>query len=209
MWYKTGVNPLTAFIIAGGKSSRMGQEKAFLDLNGKQLIEYSIELAKQVTDEIFIVGAREKFMAYGRAVPDAVQDCGPLGGIYTALKKTKTDLNLVLPVDTPFLEVDFIRWMIGQAFAQQSTVTVPRTKDGLQPLTAVYRQNFLPLAEAALHAGKLKLDAVFPAASTQVIEVAALPNAFNESMFDNLNTPQELGQAAERLKARRHSAKHI
>src|SRR4051812_19305281 len=163
---------ITAFILAGGKSSRMGQEKAFLDLRGKQLIEYSIKSARHITDEIFIVGPRDSFMAYGRVIGDIFLNAGPLGGIHAALKKTRTDYNLMLPVDTPFIDNDFLAFMVAEARSGTATVTVPKTRDGLHPLNAVYRQRFLPLAEAALKEGQYKLDRAFPPNGIRVLDLS-------------------------------------
>src|SRR6185312_10007245 len=130
---------VNAFIIAGGKSSRMKQgpempssSKAFLAVDGRFLIEHAIQQAR-VADEIYIVGPKDKFSAYGRVVLDIFPDAGPLGGIHAALKRTRAELNLILPVDMPFLKRDFLLYMLETALKNTALVTVPRMNGRLQP----------------------------------------------------------------------------
>src|SRR5690242_14390814 len=86
---------LTAFILAGGKSTRMGADKAFVPLEGRPLLARAIELAGAVTSDVRIVGSAEKFGSFGPVVEDQFRDCGPLGGIHAALRSSSTDLNLI------------------------------------------------------------------------------------------------------------------
>lgn len=188
----SAVEPITGFVIAGGKSSRMGTEKALLTVAGKTLIDHAIAQARTISEDILIAGPKEIFSAYGRLVADVYKDCGPLGGIHGALTRTQTDLNLMLAVDTPFITRDFLVYLADAARNDpQAMVTVPRTKDGLQPLCAIYRKSFLPPAEQALKEGRLKLDALFHPAATHVIDLTAealKQRGFSPAMFDNLNT---------------------
>src|SRR3954470_6285188 len=110
-------------------------DKAFLSLDGRFLIEHAIYQAR-VADDIYIVGPKEKFSAYGRVVLDIFPDAGPLGGIHAALKKTRTDRNLFLPVDMPFLKREFLLYLLEVALKNSATVTVPRMNGRLQPLCA-------------------------------------------------------------------------
>ena len=141
-----------AFILAGGKSSRMGEDKAFLQLGGRTLLDIARELAASVCQSVAIVGDRARFGP--DAVEDVLPDSGPLGGIHAALSRTTADLNLVLAVDTPFLDSRFLSWMLDQAASSQAVVTVPKLVSGFQPLCAVYRRSFKDTAEEALRAGR-------------------------------------------------------
>src|SRR3954462_15887468 len=104
------VQNASAFILTGGKSSRMGEDKAFLRLHDKTLLEIARELASAVCEKAFVVGDRARFGPH--AVEDVYPDSGPLGGIHAALTAPKSDLKLVVAVDTPFLEPKFLRWML-------------------------------------------------------------------------------------------------
>src|ERR1700746_750117 len=98
------VPPLTAFILAGGKSSRMGSDKAFLDLGGRSLLARSLDLARSVTPDVKIVGDPAKFSAFAPTIPDLYSGRGPLAAIHAALTNSATDFNLILAVDLPFLD---------------------------------------------------------------------------------------------------------
>jgi molybdenum cofactor guanylyltransferase len=193
------VENITGFIIAGGKSSRMGTEKAFLKVQGKTLIDHAIAQARVISEDILIAGPKETFSAYGRIVVDVYPGCGPLSGIHAALGRSSTHLNLMLAVDTPFISREFLRYLALEAESSKALVTLPRTKDGLQPLCAIYHKDFLPIAESALKERKYKLDALFPrSAQTHIIDVESEPlrkMGFNPAMFDNLNTQEDYERA--------------
>jgi len=198
------VSEISAFIIAGGKSTRMGpgKDKAFLLLNGKTLIDLMIQKAKSAADDVFIVGPKEKFSSYGRVVEDSYPDCGPLGGIHAALNRSRTELNVVLPIDMPFVDQGFLSYIIGEAQRNAALVTVPKTQGGLQPLCAVYRQGFLPLAEQALKDGKYKIDALFSPEIAAVIDFNdddVKKRGFDAAMFDNINSPEDYEAASKRV----------
>jgi molybdopterin-guanine dinucleotide biosynthesis protein A len=191
------VEPIFAFIIAGGKSSRMGQDKAFLVLEGKTLIDHAIAQAKSIAEEVFIVGPAATFSAYGRIVKDIFPGCGPLGGIHAALRRSRSEYSLVLPLDMPLVTPEFLRFMLQKALTTQATVTVPRAHDGYQPLCAIYRSSFAELAEAALKQNRCRIDALFPADSTCIIGAEEMQqNGFDPRMFDNLNSPEDYERVA-------------
>jgi molybdopterin-guanine dinucleotide biosynthesis protein A len=198
------VQDITAFIIAGGKSTRMGKgtDKAFLMLDGKALVEHMISKAKSVADDVLIVGPKEKFSAYGRVVEDIYKDCGPLGGIHAALNRSRTELNVVVPVDTPFLDTAFLSYIVDEARKNTTLVTVPKLNDGLQPLCAVYRRGFAIIAEESLAKGKYKIDTLFTPEIVCVLDLngdAMKRRGFDAAMFDNINTAKDYEGAAKRV----------
>jgi len=184
---------LTAFILAGGKSTRMGADKAFVTLHGRTLLERALELARSVAADVRIVGDPAKFAAFAPVVEDVFPGCGPLGGIHAALRASRTELNLMLAVDVPFVSQALLQYLIGRAREVASaTVTVARMS-GWQPLCAVYRREFADAAEEALRAGRCKIDLLFAADSTLVIPEEELEAVgFSQKMFRNLNTREEL-----------------
>jgi len=90
---------VTAFILAGGKSTRMGTDKAFVELEGRPLLSRALDIARSVTLNVNIVGDPRKFAAYATVVEDIFPNCGPLGGIHAALCASGKELNLVAAVD--------------------------------------------------------------------------------------------------------------
>jgi molybdenum cofactor guanylyltransferase len=194
------VADLTAFVLAGGKSSRMGADKAMLEVAGQTLLQRTLELARAVSEDVRIVGVREKFGEFAPVVEDKYPDRGPLGGIHAALASTGSDFNLILAVDLPFLEKRFLQHLVTEARAAKATVTVPRAGGGLQPLCAVYRREFAALAEQALAAGRNKIDTLYARTTLRIIEEDELARfAFSPAMFDNLNTQEEWERARQHL----------
>jgi molybdopterin-guanine dinucleotide biosynthesis protein A len=187
---------ITAFVLAGGKSSRMGSDKAFLRFGDETLLSRALKLAAAVAGDVRIVGDANKFATFGQVVEDVYRDRGPLGGIHAALSSTATELNLMLAVDLPFVAPEFLEYLISQARESGATATVPRVGGGLQPLCAVYRREFADMAEQSLRERKNKIDALFARVGTRVIEEDELVLAgFSAEMFQNLNTPEEFEKA--------------
>jgi molybdopterin-guanine dinucleotide biosynthesis protein A len=184
----------TIFILAGGKSTRMGADKAFVDFGGRTLLARALELAHSVASEVHIVGSREKFASFAPVVEDIFRDRGPLGGIHAALRSSRTDMNLMLGVDMPFVSSVFLLYLMGRARTlPAATVVVPRADGRRQTLCAIYRREFADVAEAALLAGRNRIDRLFEAVETRVIEEQELESAgFSSRIFRNLNTPKEV-----------------
>jgi molybdopterin-guanine dinucleotide biosynthesis protein A len=155
-----------------------------------------LEVTREITPEVRIVGAPEKFADYGPVISDVYADCGPLGGIHAALTASNSDLNLVLAVDIPFVSARFLQYLVARAQTSGAFVTVPSINNYYQPLCAVYRKQFAELADQALKDGKNKIDALFQDASLYVIsEEEIVSNGFSPTMFRNLNTPEEWEEA--------------
>jgi molybdopterin-guanine dinucleotide biosynthesis protein A len=182
------------FVLAGGKSSRMGMnaDKAFLDFRGQTLLERALGVMGTVCERVTMVGDPAKLANYGPVVADIFPGCGPLAGIHAALAHSPAELNLMLAVDMPFVSRELLAFLFAAAEPSDAIITVPRTGRGFQPLCAVYRRDFSTAAEQALRAGKYKVDAAFSGVSVQVIEENELAAAgFSEQNFFNVNTPQD------------------
>ena len=214
------MDDVAAFVIAGGQSSRMGRDKAFLTLGGSTLLERALAVARCVSQEVALVGQREKFAAYGNVIEDVYRGQGPLAGIHAALSGSAFELNLMIGVDTPFLDPKFVQYLVDQARTGGATVTVPVTRiphsiseiphpisptpgeirmGQPQPLCAVYRREFAPVAENALRQGRNNIVPLFAEVTTREIgDVEMQELAFDPRMFDNLNTPEEWEQACRR-----------
>ena len=187
-----------AFVLAGGQSTRMGADKAFVQLEGCTLLAHALALAKSVTSDVRIVGSPEKFAAFGELVEDEFPQHGPLAGIHAALRASSSELNLMLAVDMPFVEVPFLEYLFQEAARHESVmVTIPRAAGAWQTLCAVYRKPFADLAEQALRQGKNKIDPLFRDIEMRIVEEHELTRQnFSPDMFRNLNTLEELKQAS-------------
>ena len=187
---------MTAFVLAGGQSTRMGCDKALMEVDGQKLIERMLSIARAMDPDARIVGNREKFKRYAEVVEDEFSGCGPLAGIHAALHSSRTELNLILAVDMPFVQPEFLHYLAGQAVASGATVTVPQVEGGWQPLCAVYRRDFAELAEKSLREGKYKIDPLFRQVELRSIgEQELREQGFAAHMFQNMNTPEDLNSA--------------
>jgi len=183
---------VAAFVLAGGRSSRMGVDKAFLELDGRTLLQRALRLASSVSDDVRIVGPREKFATYDRVMEDRYEGRGPLAGIHAALAESEAALNLMLAVDLPFVDPVFLKLLVKSARESGAVVTVPRVGGGYQPLCAVYTREFAAIAENALMQGHNKIDALFQQTRVREITEADIAGfAFGPAMFENLNTPAD------------------
>jgi len=205
----------------------MGADKAFLKFGDTTLLERTVGIAKLAADSVYICGPREKFGA--EAIEDIFPDCGPLGGIHAALKSSQSELNLVLAVDLPFMEADFLRYLLRKTEINPDslsdnretgvrsftmplrtvnrelrtsalTAVVPRAARGWQPLCALYHKAFAETAEKALREKRYKIDSLFGEVPVRPVEEAEILQAgFSLRIFDNLNTPQDFNLAQQRL----------
>ena len=199
--YDRRMSNRAAFVLAGGQSARMGVDKAFVQLEGSTLLAHALALAKSVASDVRIVGSPEKFAAFGEVVEDEFPQHGPLAGIHAALRASGSELNLMLAVDMPFVEVLLLEYLFQEAARHESVmVTIPRAAGAWQTLCAVYRKPFADLAEQALRQGKNKIDPLFRETRIQILDEPALTkHNFSLNMFRNVNTPEELEEAARLL----------
>ncbi len=188
---------LTAFVLAGGKSSRMGSDKAFLEFEGRTLLARAVELAESVSPHVYIIGSRGKFGEFGPVIEDIFRSCEPLAGIHAALRTSQSDLNLMLAVDMPFVPSRFLQYLLGESRKMRDAmVVVPRAERRRQTLCAIYRRDFADAAETALRGRRNRIDILFDAVPVRVIEEDELQRAgFSPAIFRNLNTPADLQTA--------------
>jgi molybdopterin-guanine dinucleotide biosynthesis protein A len=181
-----------AFVLAGGRSSRMGRDKALVPVGERTFLQIALDNASAVCPKPIIVGPRSLYASYGEVIEDLVPGCGPLSGIHAALSVTTSDLNLVVSVDMPLMDSKFLPWLISTAATDKAVATVPRSGGRLQPLCAVYRRTILPEIEAALAHGRYKVDALFAKVPTRVIAEEECRSAgFHPDIFRNINTLEE------------------
>ena len=154
------------FVLAGGRSSRMGQDKALLQVGGRSLVDLALDKLRSIgVAAPRIAGARTDLSSHAAVVPDLHPGCGPLSGIEAALAASNQPLNLFLPVDMPLLPARFLHWMLLRAEITGALVTVPRFNGRPQPLCAVYHRDLLRPITASLLAGNYKVMPVVSAAA--------------------------------------------
>jgi molybdopterin-guanine dinucleotide biosynthesis protein A len=148
---------MSAFVLAGGASTRMGADKALLSFGGRTLLEHALGLLRELGFTPKIVAVRPDLAAYGPIVEDLRSGCGPLSGIEAGLLSSTSDLAVFLPVDLPMLPAALLRLLIERALLTGALATIPRLQGQPQPLVAVYHRALLPTISAALSAGDYKV----------------------------------------------------
>jgi len=194
---------LTAIILAGGKSSRMGPDKnkSMLRLNGKYLIDIVISKLKCVVgDNIIIVGPPERYLSYKQVVPDLFSQKGPLVGIYSGLKASSSQYNLVVGCDMPFLEVKLLKYMTKNI--NSNDIVIPHYSDGyIEPLCAIYSKRCLETIERNLAEHIFSVRAIFPHLKVKFIEDEEIkkydPKFYS---FFNVNFKHDFKKAEELIK---------
>lgn len=180
------------FVLAGGRSSRMGRNKALLPEtpvekpSGLSLIERICRRVAAVTQPVTIIGATEIYQGLGFPVePDIHPGCGPLSGIETALTITSADWNLVVACDMPLASPDLFAKLLGATDPGVDCILPVRPDGFLEPLCAVYHRRALQEVENALRRGEYKVTA---ALNRLQVHHFALDN---ENDVVNINTPED------------------
>jgi len=194
---------LTAIILAGGKSSRIGsdQDKAILKLNGKRLIDIVISKLKHIVgDNIIIVGPPERYPSYKKVVPDLFNKKGLLIGLYSGLKASASRYNLVVGCDMPFLKVELLQYMRDKIGSND--IIIPRyTKSYIEPLCAIYNKDCLKVMERNIKAGILSIRRIFPYLKVKYIEEEEIKRIDPKlNSFFNINFKEDFIRAEELIK---------
>jgi molybdopterin-guanine dinucleotide biosynthesis protein A len=188
----------SAIILAGGKSSRMGRDKAWLEVGGTTLLARQIELARMVgASEVFISGRVEAdYSAFdGAVLTDYFQSAGPLSGIERGLNAMTTPLLLVLAVDMPRLEVGFLRRLVAASAA--GCGVIPHRNKQIEPLVAIYPKAALPLAIDLLRRAQMGNKTPGPTDFARLCVTDNLARlvsvaAVEATCFTNFNSPEDL-----------------
>jgi molybdopterin-guanine dinucleotide biosynthesis protein A len=194
------------FVLAGGRSSRMGRDKALVAMAGRPLIEHALEKLRAVCPNPRIAGSRPDLAAFAPVVEDLHPGLGPLAGIEAGLAQSRAELNLFLPVDVPLLPVAFLRWMLDRSGITGALATVPLLAGWPQPLCAVYHRDLLPGISRSMKEGDSKVIRVILEAAralsrpVDLFSVEAVAPAQRSwpvqppvyRWFRNLNRPEDI-----------------
>ncbi len=184
------------YIIAGGKSSRMGSDKRFLEFHGSTLLERTISVVREtmnlspvlVGDNLPELKAKDL-----RFINDAKKDCGPLGGIVSALEDCDKEWVLTVAVDMPFLDSSSLRELLDANRKNLDVITLSAT-DEPEPLVALYRTSTKQLWRDQLESGNLKMREGIFQLRWKVIE----PDS-GERVLININTLDDFEKARRKL----------
>jgi molybdopterin-guanine dinucleotide biosynthesis protein A len=192
-----------AFILTGGQSSRMGQDKALLEIGSKTLLERAASLCAPLVSSITLVGDPQRYSRFGfPALADRWPGAGPLGAIATALSSAKHPWCLVLACDMPFVTSPWLEWLLDRASKSSSDAVIPETTRGLEPLCAIYRASCAPVLAAALDSGVRKVTDGLDLINTDLIKENEWRKFSPDGdLFQNLNTWEDFVSAKKKLEA--------
>lgn len=185
---------ITGLILVGGKSRRMGKDKAFLLVDGKPLFERILELFRDNFARVMLVGNREeRFASYGLPVVPDIYPGSSLGGLYTGLAQAETQYVFVSSCDMPFPNAEVLRYLcsLGEGY----DAVVPSTQYGYEPLFALYSKSCLGPIKELLDRGEFCAYAYYPQIRVRFVPPEELaPFDRDRRAFLNVNTPEEFAR---------------
>ena len=190
---------MTSIILAGGKSSRLGRNKALQIVDSKSLIQWVVDRVSMLSTEIIIVTADgEAIPCYStlevKSVADIYPEKGPLVGIYSGLMSASSSRAIAVGCDTPFLSVSLLKYMTQMCSVYD--VVVPRMKSKLEPLCAVYSRNCSGSIQRLLEQDELRIDRLFGMVKVKYVEEDEINRFDPEHLsFFNINSEGDLDRA--------------
>ncbi len=188
---------ITAFILSGGKSSRIGRKKSFLEIDGKTLIQRLVELLDSIFTEVVISSNDSELYEFlgKKIISDIFPGRGPLSGIHSALSFTSSEKNFIVSCDMPFISSELIKYIIN--FKSNAEVILPRYEEKIQQLCGVYSKSVLPVVENLLVVSekqksilKGSVFELLERVTTEFIPVDQL-SFYQQNLFMNLNTSED------------------
>jgi len=191
-------NDITSIILAGGKSSRMGKDKAGLKLDGRLMILQSIaRKLLTISDEVIVATDGRRYDDLNirvKWVDDVYPGAGSLVGLYSGLKEASSDYALVVACDMPFLNLELLRYMI--ALPRDYDILAPRMGDKIEPLHTIYSRNCLTAIARLLEARHKKIMDLYDEVRVRYISQEVIDKYDPEHRsFFNINTPDQLAEA--------------
>lgn len=191
--------PVTAAVLAGGRSMRMGVDKTMLPVDGEPLVARVAETVAALCEHVVIVTNRPEALdaaslpAHVRILQDEVAYQGPLGGLVTALGAAEDDWVLAVAADMPWLRPEVVRLLWDSRDGAQ--VVIPLTEKGSEPLLALYHRDCLPAARTVLESGRRRVVAILPSLKVVEVPVTAIRDVDpGLTSFVNVNTPEDLSE---------------
>ena len=179
---------LTGIVLAGGKSSRMGEDKGLVSFRGRTLVEYPLELLSSLCKQVLISTNNQEYNRFGHPlVSDQFTFRAPINGIYSALNKSNTAHNLMIATDMPFVSVALLKRILNHA--EGYDMVVPTWPDGkAEPLCGYYNKSILPVLSKQLSTGNYAIKEL-----TKISRCYRMNMNEEERMqFINLNQSQDL-----------------
>ena len=191
---------ISGIVLAGGKSLRLGYDKVLETVGNRSLLQQVVSCVTTLSSEVILVTTSEQTIPESidyprlRIVTDIYPGKGPLGGIYTGLATSTSFYNLVVASDMPFLNQELLSYMMQ--LADNFSVVVPRMRNLVEPLHAIYTKSCLTPMEQMIKQDKLSVNNLFSLVKTKYIEAEEIERFDpNHLSFFNVNTRADLATA--------------
>ncbi len=185
------VKKLTATVLAGGKSRRFGQDKAFFQYQGKPLVLHACEIIEPYCDQLLV--STNKPAAYKstglKTISDIYRDCGPLGGIHSALVHARHDLVAFIPCDSPMLPGELYRYLLQRMEGRDLVLAAQSA--GVESTCGIWHKKSLPRLERAIAQKKYKILDAIEGMDAGLVRVDTAP-FYHPRIFHNINTRHDL-----------------
>lgn len=189
---------INAFILAGGFSSRMGTNKALLEINGESLIQRTIQLLERVFNEVEISSNEPGLFNFTdkKIIKDIFPNKGPLSGIHSCLKNSDTEMNFIISTDMPFVSEELIRFLIN--YKSESGIIIPEAEGKVQQLCGLYSKKIIPVIEFILNESSKEKSKMKGSVFKLLNRVDSLridvtnELFYHNRLFFNLNTQNDL-----------------
>ncbi len=184
----------SGFVLAGGASKRMGQDKALLPYRGTTLVEHVAKTVSEAAGSVALIGDPDRLGHLGLAVfPDEMPHCGPASGIYTALRVTATDWNMVVACDMPAVSADILRELLRWAeTSERNCVAAIGPYRQPEPLCALYHRRCLHALAGAIRDKRLRMRDL-------IKEIGAVWVPVDATALANVNTPADWAEFGAKL----------
>ncbi|MCC6937980.1 MAG: molybdenum cofactor guanylyltransferase [Flavobacteriales bacterium] len=182
----------TGVVLAGGKSTRMGQDKALMELDGERMLDRAVRSLRTHAREILVIGDPAKYASeHATTVPDDAPGKGPLGGIVTALKHARYVRLIVLACDLPLIS-DRLIHVLKREMEKDFDAVVPRHSGHIEPLVATYHRRAIETFDRCLLKEELRMSTALGLVRTAYMDVEPGTNGWPKDLFKNMNSPADL-----------------
>ena len=183
---------ITGILLAGGKSERMGREKGFIRVGDSMMYQFPLNVLESLCHKILISTRKQlEIEEAHEQVKDLISDIGPMGGLYTCLKHSETDLNLVVPYDLPLVNRELFLHLLKHVDGYDIVIAA-KEPGKPEPLCGIYRKTVLPVMQTMIHEKNYAIHQLLTRVNSNILIVDHTLPFFHEKLFINVNSPSDL-----------------
>lgn len=185
------VKNLSAIVLAGGKSTRMGTEKGLVLLNGQSFVQHILNAINGLSDDVFIVANNPLYDEnHKNVVKDLFPNSGPLAGIYTGMQKIKHEMALVLSCDIPLIDTKLLKWLIENE--GKTSATILSVQGQMHPLIGIYKRSLIEEIRMRIENKQFKMIDFVNEINGTILYPEINMKGFELDWVKNFNYPKDL-----------------